>query len=253
MKKTAIALCLLAALLLTGCGGKVPKNPVHSVGDIAGKTVGVLEGSVSPAYLEGAGRVAKYASAGTMLGDVKNAALDCAVLDKAVYEKAKTRGVRALREPLVDKTFHIAIAWENPDLVKAVNGALAKLAEAGYLDALERAYLLGEAMPQAPQAEKVSGTLTLAVTAEFPPYSYFDENGEVAGMDIDIARAVCNLLGADIEIKVIRPDELLTNVQYGKVDLAMGGLTPPDDEGGSIVQYTKAYTRCVQVVVVRRK
>jgi ABC-type amino acid transport substrate-binding protein len=252
MKKTAIALCLIAALMLSGCGAKVPKNPVHAPGDIAGKTVGVLEGSASPAYLETAGKISAYALPETLLGDLRNAALDCAVLDKTVIEKMKTGGLKTLKEPLVDTTFHIAVARENPGLVKAVNDALAKLSESGYLDALKRAYLLGEAMPQALAAENVSGTLTLAVTAEFPPYSYYGDDGEVRGLDVDVARAVCNLLGAELEIKVIREDELLTYVQYGKVDLAMGGLKPPD-EGESIVQYTKSYTECVQVVVVRKR
>ncbi|HHT16131.1 MAG TPA: transporter substrate-binding domain-containing protein [Papillibacter sp.] len=252
MKKTALILCLFAFLLLSGCGSKVPKNPVSSIGDMAGKTVGVIEGSASPVYLDTAGRISSYTSPETLLGDVKNAALDCAVLDKTVTDKVKTRGLRVLKEPLVDTTYHIAIARENPDLVKAVNEALSKLSEEGDLEAIKHAYLLGEAMPPMPTAENVSGTLTLAVTAEFPPYSYFDEAGDVAGLDIDVARAVCALLGADLEIKVIRPNEILTNVQYGKVDLAMGGLTPPEGEEESIVQYTNAYTRCTQVVIVRK-
>lgn len=255
MKKRAVFMAFLAflAAVLSGCKSRVPPNPVYSREDLAGKTVGVLEGSAGPAFLQDAGNVRPYATLDGLLADLKNGAMDCAVLDKAVYEAAKAKGLRVLKEPLADHAYRFAVARENPELARAVNEALKQLKKEGYLDALQRAYLFGEEKPRTPEAQNVSGALTLGVPADFAPYCYLDENGEPAGLDIDAARAVCALLGVSLDVQVVPRDELITYVEYGRVDFAAGGLYAPEEGGADTVRYTDPYAACTQIIVVRKK
>ena len=53
-----------------------------------------------------------------------------------------------------------------------------------------------------------SGTITIAVYSDFPPYSYLDE-GEPAGIDIDVAKAVAQGLGVEPRWMWINADENL--------------------------------------------
>ena len=40
-------------------------------------------------------------------------------------------------------------------------------------------------------------TLTMGTNASFPPYEFYDENGQPTGIDVEIARAICEKLGFD--------------------------------------------------------
>ena len=43
----------------------------------------------------------------------------------------------------------------------------------------------------------------MGIDAEYPPFSYLDENGDYAGFDVEMCKAVCDILGV-----------LLHQVQY---------------------------------------
>ena len=42
------------------------------------------------------------------------------------------------------------------------------------------------------------GTLILGLDASFPPMGFTNDDGEVVGFDIDLAREVCNRLGVEL-------------------------------------------------------
>ena len=44
-----------------------------------------------------------------------------------------------------------------------------------------------------------AGTLRVATSADYPPFNYFDEEGRLAGFDIDIARTLC----AEMEVQCL--------------------------------------------------
>ena len=46
-------------------------------------------------------------------------------------------------------------------------------------------------------------TLIVGFDAEYPPYGYMDENGEYTGFDLELAQAVCDLEGWELEKKPI--------------------------------------------------
>ena len=70
---------------------------------------------------------------------------------------------------------------------------------------------------------KEDGKLVVATNAAFAPYEFVDDNGEYAGIDIEIAQAVGEYLGLEVVIQDINFDAIITSVNSGKADLGIAG------------------------------
>jgi ABC-type amino acid transport substrate-binding protein len=256
MKKAfVLILTLYVVIYMAGCGAGVPPNTVYSAADLEGRQIGVVLNSAATTYAAGKGTVHEYTTGETMLVDLRNGALDCAVMDDSIARPLlqKVRGLRILSKPLLKSDFRIAIAKENPDLTKDINKALKELGDEGVLARIVGWYLNGEGDRYAPAADtdRSAGTLTLAVDSRFPPYAYDDGQGNIVGIDIDVARAVCDRLHVDMKITVFDSSSLITSVEFGKADLALGGLTD-DDSDKKLVDMSNTYVTCTQVIVTRK-
>lgn len=256
MKKLLYILITFTILLsAAGCGDNTPENTVFSEKDLAGADIGALFGSAASVYASEYGTLHFYDSGVTMLDDVKNGALDCAIMDESlsVLLTDKEPKLKTLPEPIFEQAFRFVIAKENQDLTKAMNTALASITESGLLQQIIDGYLMdtGYQYNSAENTDRSAGTLTLTVVPDFPPYEYESDEGTIVGLDIDVARAVCDLLHVDLEIVVTDRDTMITNVQFGKADFAMGGLSENDTDGAK-VDFSEPYVTCKQVIVVRK-
>ena len=82
-------------------------------------------------------------------------------------------------------------------------------------------------------------TLTMATNVAFPPYEFY-ENEQPAGIDVDIATAICEKLGYKLDIMDIEFGAILGAVSSGKADFTMAGLTVTDERKQS-VDFSDAY------------
>lgn len=90
-----------------------------------------------------------------------------------------------------------------------------------------------------------------ATEATFPPYEFYDEGGEVTGIDAEIADAIAKKLGYDgAKVEDMGFDSILAAVTEGKVDMALAGLTASADRMNS-VYFSFPYTTSTQVVIVK--
>lgn len=100
---------------------------------------------------------------------------------------------------------------------------------------------------------KESGKLVLGTSADYPPFEFHKEiNGkdEIVGFDIEIAKAMAEELGVELEIKDMKFDGLLAALNAGKVDIVIAGMNPTEDRKAA-VDFSEIYYREVQSVVVR--
>lgn len=93
--------------------------------------------------------------------------------------------------------------------------------------------------------------LTMATNAEFPPYEYM-EGGNVVGLDVDMAKAVAEKLGMELEINNINFDAIIPAIQSGKADIGVAGMTVTEDRKLS-VDFTDSYTTATQVIIVNEE
>ncbi|MDR0446446.1 MAG: transporter substrate-binding domain-containing protein [Oscillospiraceae bacterium] len=244
---------MLASLILVSCGSRRPST-VRDVGDVEGKTIGVLRGSAAAVFAASLGTTREYDSGAIMLGDLSSGALDCAVVDAAAASELlkSVRGIRALDEPLVSARLGIAAAKEAHDLTIDINTALDTLRTSKTLGSITEKYILGRAYEYIPRDDipENAGSLRLAVRGDFPPYCVADGD-TVTGLDIDVARAVCDILGVRLEITMTEASELISSVWTGRADLGMGGLYEELDEG-YLVDFSESYASFELVVLTRR-
>ncbi len=93
--------------------------------------------------------------------------------------------------------------------------------------------------------------LVMGTNAAFPPYEYYDEDGQtIIGIDAEIAKAVADKLDMELTIKDMEFDSLLTAVQSGAVDIVFAGLTVTDERKES-VDFSITYATGIQVIIVK--
>ena len=91
--------------------------------------------------------------------------------------------------------------------------------------------------------------LVVATSADFPPYEYV-EGGEFVGIDMDIARAIADKLGMELEIQNVDFDSVIAGVTTGKYQMGMSGITA-NDERRKNVNFTDSYATTNQVIIVK--
>ena len=97
---------------------------------------------------------------------------------------------------------------------------------------------------------KDENELVLVTEAGFAPYEYY-EDGEIVGVDIDIAKEIAKELGKELVIKDVSFDFVINEVKSGKADFAAAGISiTPERE--KEVDFTIEYTTSNQVVVVKK-
>ncbi len=97
--------------------------------------------------------------------------------------------------------------------------------------------------------EKKKKTLVMATNAAFPPYEYKDGN-KFAGIDIEIAQAIAEKLGMELEIADVDFGAIIGGVQSGKYDFGMAGMTVSEERKKS-VDFSNTYATGVQVIIVK--
>ena len=95
-----------------------------------------------------------------------------------------------------------------------------------------------------------NGTLTMCTNAAFPPYEFYDEDGNATGIDVEIAKAIGAKLGYDIEIVDIEFAQCIPGVQSGKYDFSAAGMTVTE-ERKQMVQFTDTYATGIQSIIVK--
>ncbi len=95
-----------------------------------------------------------------------------------------------------------------------------------------------------------SGKLIMATNAAFPPYEYIGEDGEIVGIDAEIAALIADELDLELVIEDIEFNSIVTGVQSGKYDIGMAGMTVNEDRLEN-VDFSTSYAKGVQVVIVK--
>ncbi len=92
------------------------------------------------------------------------------------------------------------------------------------------------------------GKLIMGTNAAFPPYEYI-EDGEIVGIDAEIAAAIAEKLDMELEIQDMEFDAIIPALQSGKINVGLAGMTVTPEREES-VNFTESYATGVQVIIV---
>ena len=105
------------------------------------------------------------------------------------------------------------------------------------------------------QEIKDSGKLVMGTSADYPPYEWHlikDGKDEIIGFDIDIAQAIADELGVELEVKDMDFDGLIPALTTGKIDIIIAGMNATEERKQS-VDFTDVYYTQTDIVVIRKE
>ena len=94
------------------------------------------------------------------------------------------------------------------------------------------------------------GQLILVTEAGFAPYEYYS-NGEIVGVDIDIAKEIAKELNKELIIKDVAFDSIINEVKTGKSDIGAAGISYTEEREKE-VDFTVSYAESRQVVIINK-
>ena len=94
-----------------------------------------------------------------------------------------------------------------------------------------------------------SDVLYVGTNAEYPPFEYLDENGNVAGFDIDLMNEIAKIIGKKIEIKDMTFDGLIPALEANTIDIIIAGMTVNESKK-KIMNFSIPYYEVRQNIIV---
>ena len=94
-----------------------------------------------------------------------------------------------------------------------------------------------------------AGKLTMSTNAAFPPYEMTTDSGDFEGIDIDVAAAIAEKLGLELQVDDMDFDAALLAAQSGKSDMVMAGVTVTD-ERQKVMDFSDTYAEGIQSIIV---
>ena len=95
---------------------------------------------------------------------------------------------------------------------------------------------------------KDSGKLVIGVFSDKNPFGYVDESGEYAGYDVELAKALGEELGVEVEYVSTEAASRVEFLQTGKVDIILANFTVTDERAEQ-VDFADAYMNVALGVV----
>ncbi|HEX9798364.1 MAG TPA: basic amino acid ABC transporter substrate-binding protein [Anaerolineales bacterium] len=106
----------------------------------------------------------------------------------------------------------------------------------------------GGAATEAPASDL--GTVTVGTNAEYPPFEFVDDAGNVTGFDVDLMNAIAEEAGFEVEFVNTRWDGIFVALAAGEFDAVISAATITP-ERAETVNFSDAYFNAGQRIVVR--
>jgi polar amino acid transport system substrate-binding protein len=96
--------------------------------------------------------------------------------------------------------------------------------------AITGAFLMGAALTATAQESKLDvvkkrGTLIAGVKADYPPFGYTDQNGEIVGFDIRVMTYFAQKLGVKLDLRPVTSANRIPMLMNGTIDIVAASMT----------------------------
>ena len=200
-----------------------------SVADLAGKRIGITNGSYfDELLLENVKGVSQkdiyhFNNNPETIGALQAGKVDAVVNDSPLSQLAvnKNDGIALLPEYVVDDRYGYVLE-KGSSLTPKINKRLEAYREDGTLDRLKEKWMDADdskkTMPDQPK-DGPNGTIVVATSIDNEPINYLKDD-RMHGMCIELIEMVASDLGYGIEYRTTNGGSLIAEVQSGKADIA---------------------------------
>jgi polar amino acid transport system substrate-binding protein len=98
---------------------------------------------------------------------------------------------------------------------------------------------------------RTRGKLVVGVKADFPPWGFRSENGELVGMEIDMAKDVAQRLSVKLELVPVLSSNRMQFLQDGKIDLMIATMSVTEERKKVVGVIEPYYYATIIGVLVR--
>ncbi len=130
-----------------------------------------------------------------------------------------------------------------------------------FIFAISQFTLLGYAEPGTDAQKELSkieqikkaGKIVVGTSADYPPYEFHllnDKEGDLVGIDIDIAKVIAEDLGVQLEIKDIIFSKIFDALESRQIDIAIAGLSPTEERKKKAL-FSDIYYQAIQSILIR--
>jgi len=197
--------------------------------DFKGKRFAVLTGSVFDEVADkifNASEKLYFNSTVEEIEAVKLGKVDAVLMDEVAATLSLCSGqydsLQALPVPLPELNLEYGVFSVRQDIIEQYNEFLASIKADGTLEEMQERWLKSNAfeavMPEIPLTGE-NGTLTVAIMATYPPFTFAGESGEFTGFDIEQLRRFAAWLGKDVRFVDMDFGGMTAYVASGKADL----------------------------------
>ncbi|MGI9418024.1 MAG: transporter substrate-binding domain-containing protein [Geminicoccaceae bacterium] len=74
-----------------------------------------------------------------------------------------------------------------------------------------------------------SGKVIIGVKADYKPWGYRDENGDIVGMEVDMAQDVADAMGVELELVAVQSSNRMQFLEQGKIDMMIATMSDRED------------------------
>lgn len=100
---------------------------------------------------------------------------------------------------------------------------------------------------------KESGKLVVGTASGYAPYEFVDvETQQIIGIDMELAKAIADELGVELEIQDMVFSSLLSSLPAHKIDLAIAGIAPTD-ERKKTMDFSDSYLFATQSILILKE
>lgn len=95
-----------------------------------------------------------------------------------------------------------------------------------------------------------AGEITVATSGTLIAASYYNDQDELTGYDVEVAKEIANRLGLEIDFEILGIDSMLPAIDSGRIDLAMNDIEATDSRKEQF-NFSEPYKYSHSVMAVR--
>ncbi len=227
-------------------------NEINSLADLSGKNVAVMQGDNAEEFLlreKIPGILTRTKSFDVALKNLAQGEYDAVVVQKLlatqIIKEHQLTNLKPVGPPLEGfvQSFCFAVAKGDSSLLSRLNEGLSIVIANGTFEALRKKWFSDlESVP--------NSRILVGGDFNYPPYEYLDENGQPAGYNVDLTRAIARHLGIAVNIQLAPWGDVRKKLENNQIDLVQGMFYSTERE--KTLSFTDAHTLVSHVLITRK-